>query len=78
MHIPRVSTCQGKLIHLHEQLLIMGDLQKLKDKGKPVVNVMEQQFANTDSLRKNDYNHHVWLGCWPVNSIQLYFTKLSE
>lgn len=51
----------------------MGDLQELKDKGIPVVTVMEQQFDNPDSLRKNEAHHHVWQGCWPMNSVQLSF-----
>lgn len=73
MHIARFSPHQGKLTYLHEQVLIMGDLQELKDKGIPVVTVMEQQFDNPDSLRKNEAHHHVWQGCWPMNSVQLSF-----
>lgn len=70
MYIARFSAHQGELTQLHEQLLIVGDLQKLK--GIPVVAVMEQ-FDNTDSLRENDDHHHVWQGCWPVNIITLSF-----
>lgn len=50
MPIPRVCTHQGKLTHLHESLLTMGDLQKLKDMGKRVANVMEHQFAVANSV----------------------------
>jgi len=61
MSIPRVCAHQGKQAHLHEPPLIMGDLQKLKDIGKTVLNVMEHQFAvaNSDSQRKSNGNHHV-------------------